>query len=401
MAQLLSPFLPLRNGGATPSPPPYHPGAPRSHALWSFRAASVGTNRAFALPIHTYSQGNAVNILGQALEREYKSEEHYDNYTNPEIFDNWLEGHVHASNLASCTLDQLPEWAKSEFTTVSITLGLVPPALLALGPDTTGMALLSIRRPLLASLLAFGSPALRTGSDPVEFLKLTPKVRFDTTYLAVGPGNQNWRLWTCVVVFSVVEYAIAGAAVFNVAYQVWFLTYQAVCWAAIQLFQTTFLPETAEPLLWVLFGVPMKLMCDYAILWRIKKADGKSSLSGATRPTAIQKSISWIISAVASELTPCMYSEPLYFHAVEEGPAWLFFTQFVNLASLAHVLMGGIILSTIFFVLFRKAVVTVALFLAAAVACKFVLSFELHWMRLNASEAQGEVAYQTVLGKNI
>lgn len=135
-------------------------------------------------------------------------------------------------------------------------------------------------------------------------------------------------------------------------------------------------------------GVPVKLMCDYAIQWRIKKVEDEVRLSGARNRTAIRRSLSWVFSAVLSELTTCMYSEPLYFRAVEEGPVWLFFTQFVNLASLANLLMGGIILSIIFFVLFRKAVITVAMFLAAAVACEFVLSFEPYWMRFNAFEAK-------------
>ncbi|KAI1193068.1 hypothetical protein F5X97DRAFT_328972 [Nemania serpens] len=279
----------------------------------------------------------------QALEREDQCKAHYDNYTNSEIFDNWLEGHVHASNLASCIFDQLPEWAKSEFTTVSITLGLIPPALLVLGPDMTGIALLSMRRPLLASLLAFGSPALRAGPDPVEFLKLTPK-----------------RRWIMVVVISVLEYAIAGApgglpsVVPHVPSRVL---------GRDPAFPGHIIARDRSTAPLGSLGVPVKLMCDYAIQWRIKKVEDEVRLSGAR-------------------------NQPLYFRAVEEGPVWLFFTQFVNLASLANLLMGGIILSIIFFVLFRKAVITVAMFLAAAVACEFVLSFEPYWMRFNAFEAK-------------
>ncbi|KAI0450206.1 hypothetical protein F5B21DRAFT_491631 [Xylaria acuta] len=340
----------------------------------------------------------AAHVLGQALEREDQCKALYDNYTNPEIFDHWYEGHVHASNLASCIFDHLPEWAKAEFTSVSIALGLIPPALLALGPDTTGIALLSMRRPVLASLLAFGSPAIRVGPDPVEFLRSAPKVRFDAPRLAAVPGDRSWRRWTRVVAISVAEYAIAGAAVFNIVYQVWFLTYKAVCWAAIQLFQTALLPETAAPLFWVLFGVPVKFMCDYAITWRIQKATSESSISEMRSRGIIQNFIAWVSNSISSELTPCMYSNPLYFHAVDEGPAVLFFNQFINLASLAHVLMGGIILSTIFFVGFRDTIITVALFLSGALACKFVMAFELYWMRLNALETQSQAGYETELG---
>ncbi|KAI0974372.1 hypothetical protein F4678DRAFT_486227 [Xylaria arbuscula] len=338
----------------------------------------------------------AANILSQALEREDQCKAHYDNYTNPYIFDDWEEGHVHASNLASCILDQLPEWAKSEFTTVSIALGLIPPTIQVLGPDTTGIALLSMRRPLLASLLSFGSPAIRVGADPVEVLRSVPRVKFNATYLFVGPGDLNWKRRAFIMAVSAVEYGIAGAAVFSVAYHVWFLTYQAVCWAAIQLFQTTHLPETAAPLFWVLFVVPVKLMCDFAIRWRVKKTACDGNFSGMRNRGIIETSIYWTYDSICSELTPYMYSKPFYFHTIDEGPAWLFFSRFLNLASLAQLLMGGIILSTMFFVGFRDTIITATWFLSSAVACRIVVAFELYWMRLNALEIPSDDGYKTV-----
>ncbi|KAF2970813.1 hypothetical protein GQX73_g2852 [Xylaria multiplex] len=336
----------------------------------------------------------AVGILSKLFQNECK--EMYRNYTNPEAFDDWDSGHVHASNLASCIFDHLPEWAKSEFTTVSIALGLIPPTLLLLGPDTTGLALLSMRRPVLASLLAFGSPVIRVGPDPVKVLRSAPKVKFAAPYITARPGDRNWRRWALMVAISVAEYIIAAAAVFNVGYHVWFLTYQAVCWAAIQLFQTTLLPETAAPLFWVLFGVPVKFMCDYAVRWRVQKATHGGSVSGARSRGAIQHFVSWVSNSTSSELTPYMYSTPVYFHGVDEGLAWLVFDRFISLASLAHVLMGGIILSTMFFVGFRKALVAVTCFLSGALACRFVVSFELYWMRRSASEIPSESWYETV-----
>ncbi|KAI0528134.1 hypothetical protein F5B22DRAFT_653202 [Xylaria bambusicola] len=311
----------------------------------------------------------AANGLELALQNETLCKIPYDDYLNPEVFDHWYDGHVHASNLASCIFDHLPEWAKAEFTTVSIALGLIPPTLVVIGPDTSGIALLSLRRPLLATALAIGSPALRPGADPVEVLKSAPKVTFG---FDTKPGL-NWRRWPIIAAILAVEYAIAAAAVFNVAYQVSFLTYQAVCWAAIQLFQTPLVPETAAPLLWVLVVVPVTFMCEFAVRCRVKKIYKDSSFK--TSP------VSWVANWACSELTPWMYVKTYGFHTEDEGPAWLLFTKFVSLASIAHVLMGSIILSSIFFVEFRNAVITVTTLLSGALGCRFVMLFELYWMR--------------------
>ncbi|KAI1358326.1 hypothetical protein F5Y08DRAFT_333221 [Xylaria arbuscula] len=319
----------------------------------------------------------AAHVLEQALQNETICKKDYEDYVNPEIFDHWDQGHVHASNLASCIFNNLPEWAKAEFTTVSIALGLIPPTLLAVGPDTSGIALLSLRRPLLAIALAFGSPALRIGQDPVEILKSTPKVMFGVD---ARPGP-SWRRWRVVAAIIVVEYAIAAAAVFNVAYQVSFLTYQSVCWAAIQLFQTPLVPETAAPLFWVLIVVPVTFMCEYAIRWRVKKRAYEGSSLETGSDTTTRSPIFRVADWVCSELTPWMYVETYGFQTEDEGPAWLFFTYFVNLTSLAHVLMGSILLSSIFFVGFRNAVITVTTFLAGALGCRLVMSFELYWMK--------------------
>ncbi|KAI0531945.1 hypothetical protein GGR58DRAFT_491912 [Xylaria digitata] len=314
------------------------------------------------------------------------------------MFGHWHECHIHASNLASCLFDHLPESAKSEFTAVSIALGLIPLTLIFLGPDTTRVALLSMRRPVLASLLAFGSPAITVGPDPVKILRSIPKVKFGAPFLAARPGYRNWRRWTLVVAISVAEYVIATAAVFNIGYQVWFLTSQAVCWSAIQLLLTTLPPKTAALLFWVLFGVPVKFMCGYAVRWRIQKATHEGGFSGTRSRGVIWNFISWVSNSTSSELTPFMYSNPVHFRGVNEGPAWLFFNQFINLASLAHALMGSIIVSIIFSIGFHDAIIMVTCFLSSAIACRFVVSFELYWMRRNALEIPSESGYEAMPG---
>ncbi|KAI1112380.1 hypothetical protein F5Y14DRAFT_271405 [Nemania sp. NC0429] len=202
-------FIHFCNGRATLTVPPYLRGSPRSHVLQSFGAAGIGGDRALARPIHPVKvpKEYAVSILGPALEREDQCKSQYDNYTDPEIFDHWYEGHVHASNLASC---------------------------------------ISIRPAPRVGQVRVHDRLDHAGAHPAR----APRAR---------PRHDRRRP---------ADHAAAPPR------------------------------------------VPVKLMCDYAVRWRVKKADGESSLSGASYRTVIQKSVSWIFRTVSSELTPCMYSEP-------------------------------------------------------------------------------------------
>src|SRR4051812_39694146 len=76
----------------------------------------------------------------------------------------------------SCIIDNIPAYAKDNMASAAVLLGLTPFILAALGSNTTELALISSRRPLLAVLLVLGSPSvnqIRTFQypDPAEDLQ--------------------------------------------------------------------------------------------------------------------------------------------------------------------------------------------------------------------------------------
>ncbi|KAI1337351.1 hypothetical protein F5Y15DRAFT_159417 [Xylariaceae sp. FL0016] len=358
-------------------------------------------------------QDFAVGLFHKSLHDSDKCQGWYENYTSPTVEDTWAEGHVQASNLANCILQQLPEWAKSELATISITLGLLPAALQYVGPDTTQIALLSFRRPLLATLLSFGSPALRPGEDVVEVLRTPAKLSLGAMpgFAAFGRGKSSgWTRWVIAVALSMLEYAVAGASVFNMGYQVYFLIYKAVCWAAIQLFHTSYVPETAVPLMWILFGIPAQWIFNGAVRLRVEEitSDIQSSMESTVeatfsrpRPGPILRISSWFRDLVCSELTPCMYGTPLNFRTKKHSLSSMLFDQFTNLASLAHILMGTIILSTMVFVGLRRVIFLEVWFLTGALGCRAVATFEVYGLKQGATDHGDESQYSSVMNADM
>ncbi|KAI0484030.1 hypothetical protein GGR56DRAFT_679416 [Xylariaceae sp. FL0804] len=336
-------------------------------------------------------QDYAIGILAASLTNASECKSDYDLYLDAGAEDTWAQGHVHASNLASCIFSVLPQWKTTEFTSVSIILGLAPATLLAIGPDATEIAVLSLRRPLLATLLALGSPALRPGSDPVELLRVKPSLRPGSSPLgAVLGGASGKQRAVLAVVVALLEYALAGGAVVSVAYNVWELTYEAICWAGIQSWQTMYVPETAVVPLWALFALPVQVFFDFAIRLRVRHLSASPQRSDSRGGGRVARAWAAVRDRVAAETTPSAYAPPVRFRAAENGFVYAGCNEFVKLVSLTHVLMGTVVLSTIYFIDFRASIRLVSFFLTGALVCKAILRFELYSMQLQASECKEE-----------
>lgn len=85
----------------------------------------------------------------------------FANYTNQSLPDG--EGHAWAGKLIDCVLPACTQGYQNEFTVPELLIGLLPAGLSQFGPSMADLALLATRRPMLAFLLAFGTPPLNLG----------------------------------------------------------------------------------------------------------------------------------------------------------------------------------------------------------------------------------------------
>lgn len=119
----------------------------------------------------------------------------------------------------SCVLDNIVPAKQASLNAAGVVLGLLPTLLAVLSPSIAELALLSIHRPILSTLISIGSPGvLQTRvfeyEDPAVSLDLPDSYNAITrTALALGP----WDRATAGVI-SICEYLLVLASGVNVIY---------------------------------------------------------------------------------------------------------------------------------------------------------------------------------------
>lgn len=138
----------------------------------------------------------------------------------------WIELGVRSSpiyqecrNHMSCILANIDQARQASLTASGVVLGLLPTLLAVLSPSIAELALLSVHRPILSTLISIGSPGvLQTRvfeyEDPAETLDLPDAYHAVTrTALALGP----WGPVTAAVA-STCEYLLVLASGVNIVY---------------------------------------------------------------------------------------------------------------------------------------------------------------------------------------
>lgn len=149
--------------------------------------------------------------------------------------------------LLNCILQSTSEAVKGNMTSATILLGLMPTILISLSSPITETALLAKRRPLLAFLLACGSPAVSpvqsfSYPDPVQYLQPHPRGIYARRRLA-AMGAAPAALLVCA------EYLVALGALANVA--------ETAYRAGLLTVNTVACNDDHYPILWVVFNVPV------------------------------------------------------------------------------------------------------------------------------------------------
>lgn len=146
----------------------------------------------------------------------------------------------------SCIIDNLSEATKASLASAEVVLGLLPTLLAVISPSIAELALLSVHRPLLATIISIGSPGvLQTRifeyEDPAETLDL-PDATHGITRLALALGP--WGP-TVATIISLLEYAVVLASATNVLYLSTTLGFRSICsWGC---------DRSWPPVLWAIF----------------------------------------------------------------------------------------------------------------------------------------------------
>ncbi|KAM4063799.1 hypothetical protein HRG_006910 [Hirsutella rhossiliensis] len=283
-------------------------------------------------------------------------------------FEDYKHGHspnvtqkTRVSVLINCILTQMSDFYKVNMAASSIVLGSAPMILQSLGSTTAETALLGLRRPILSFLLATGSPAVTTvkGSEFIEMLARF--VRGGETRNLGMPGFH----WSGIhmglrPVVSLSEYLLVGVAATNVVLEAHRLGTRAI---------VVFVPTTTWlPSLWTLIAVLIHGGGTIALHLRVRVYKPPPPPGPAAGGFA-----SW----VPDELIPSAFQRPSRMAWRREHVAYYALSWFLSICTVAHVVFGTLIFSSLLFFSVRDATKVVARYAASAIICRAVVRFEL------------------------
>lgn len=230
--------------------------------------------------------------------------------------------------LLNCMLENTSEAVKNDIAGAVVALGLMPSLLTFLGSSTTEIALLAKRRPLLALLIASGSPSVspvRTFDypNPVEKLKIREG----------GLALPYFSPFQAAFV-SMVEYALVLGAVANV--------YTAAFYAGRWTINMVDCDTDFYAIVWAVLTIPLHICGMWCLALRTEtKNDNKARRRDGWKSVGLR----WL----RHEATPCIVHEKL--HLVQKPETYLFVvvSWWMATYTAVHVLYGTVTFSTLQF----------------------------------------------------
>ena len=278
-----------------------------------------------------------------------------------------------AQPVVACILRFTPEFIKANIGSAQVLLGLTPSMLAVLGPSTEETSLLSVvgRRPLLAILIAAGSPAVFPmrafeNNDPIGLLKDRQGRKPPPHLSARG-----------VVAEMIFEYLIVIAAVANIATVSRDLGYQIVC---------SFAPHlTYLVLLW-------------AFLILIIHGSGFITLFVRIHIRREKRYSVGILAWLRAQFTPLKDDGRVDLQVLSETYWFLFFSWFTAILTVCHNIYGTLVFSSMLFISVRDSIAIIGRYFASVIGCRMVLMYELASLRnfFNNDDADADVALEHV-----
>jgi len=262
---------------------------------------------------------------------------------------------VLAQSVSNCILEATSEFIKSNMAGAGVLLGLTPTILAAVGSsaDETAMLFDLSRRPLLAILLAAGSPAvfpLRSFEhrDPLAILR----EREGRLRPPILPSYIEWLI-------MIFEYVLALAAISNVVSISWELGRRAICGFAPHV--------TYIPLLWAVLNIGIHISSAAALWLR-------------TSVKCEQPSTSYL-DIIKLHFTPLMKQKPVVVTLYPETYSFVFFSWLTPLFTVLHCLFGTLAFSSMLFISVRDSIYVISRFMVSVIVCRIILMYELAALR--------------------
>ncbi|KAI0411495.1 hypothetical protein F5X98DRAFT_357095 [Xylaria grammica] len=268
-----------------------------------------------------------------------------------------------------CLLKAFPEYRKSEIAASSVALGLLPTILSLLGPSITDQAVLSMRRPLLAFLLAAGSPAVNPQLRDEYTALIERKLSSGANITRTGPRRSVWS--KRVILVSLVEHAAALGAMLNIA----ILAYQLSIFAV-----TSFAVRWGYlPALWA--GLTLLIHGASFLALRVKVHKRYPEREGPAGRRRRNDSLSSFSDSCVAEVTPCKHQQSMTLQWCGEDElryklgsvvVWM-----LNFGIVVHIFLGTLTLSGLLFISAADAISIVARFVASTVVSQLIFTYEL------------------------
>lgn len=256
--------------------------------------------------------------------------------------------------LANCILNNLDEVTKANAASAAVILGLLPSTLSLVGLSYLDTGLLAHKRPLLAFLLASGSPAvspIRTYDyrDPADILQIYQGAIKSPT---LGTG--------AAIAVSAVEYALAIATVTNLVVATYMLSVRTIC---------SFAAEVAYmPVIWPFLALLIHFVGTIALSLRVRFSEpGNQRLS--------------LASIVRREFLPCSLHPVTELQPKKESALFIIIAWCLSTGTVLHLILGTLVLSSLLFISTQDAVMVAAQYLGSTLVCRMILMFELAGLR--------------------
>lgn len=271
----------------------------------------------------------------------------------------WLNGGGNTNRLAqpvtNCILENTSEYIKSNMAAAVVVLGLMPTMLATVGNSVKETLTLCViaQRPLLAFLLATGSPAI-SPTRSFERSKPMKLVNF-------RPGNIRPKELSSHVriIVMIVEYLTTGAVIANTMTLCKQLGIQAVSTIAPHL--------TYLHVLWSIIGISIHVSAALSLLCR-------------TQITSLLRT-SYVVQILGQQFKPI--HDNVWTEAVigDETYASMIFSYFTSLLGTCHVIYGTVLFSSLVFISVKDSLTVLSRYMASAMVSRIILMYELHNMR--------------------
>jgi hypothetical protein len=244
----------------------------------------------------------------------------------------------------------------------AILLGLTPTILGLIGSSTHEMGILALRRPLLAFFLSLGSPAVNPvrAFEPQNPSALLLPSMDSINVAAILPDHLSFTIVGA-------QYILAAASCLNIMHLSWQLSTLAV---------STVSEAIWLPVLWMGLMVPIYVVGNIEILLAVRLHWPSQSRSWAQR--------------LMSEFQLTARQPQRALAVRKKTYIYLFVSWVTSTGTVAHIIFGTLVFSSMLFVFTIDAFIIVARFFISAVVCRAIVVGEISGMRRQVTFA-GEI----------